>query len=509
MTFLPIVARELRIGARKLSVRYLRLAVATLALGIGLFQVVFIPFFSRGGGAGGSGSFLFITGYAALICLLAGVFITADCLSEEKRAGTLGLLFLTDLRGHDVVLGKLASHALQLGYALLAIVPGAALPLLIGGVTGGEVWRVSLALVNLLFFSLAAGMLASALSREASRAMSAAGAILLGACVAWPILAPLGGGDWFLWLSPTQAWLQAREVWHVAAPERFWTALGLSHLAGWGLLALASWRLPHAWQDRPRATVVRATPPTVAGIPVAGPAKILRDRAQLDEDPLLWLIGGRMGMRSALWGLAILWSLFLLGCAVVAGENGVIVAIVTGWILLAGIKLLFATQACRFFAETRRQGAFEVLLAAPVTSSQLIAAQWRSLRRTFLPPLALMGGGGLIYAVGLLVWHARDMRPDEIGVGMLLGGVFGLMAVLMHVLDFFALGCLGMWLALTMRKPHHAAGATILFVMILPNVVFCYGPFISFILNIILIIIFAARLREDFRPRLLEQRAAA
>lgn len=28
-------------------------------------------------------------------CLFAGVFLTADCLSEEKREGTLGLLFLT------------------------------------------------------------------------------------------------------------------------------------------------------------------------------------------------------------------------------------------------------------------------------------------------------------------------------------------------------------------------------------------------------------------------------
>lgn len=508
MTFLPIVERELRIGARKWSVRYLRLAVAAVALGIGLFQVVFIPFFSRGGAAGGSGSFLFITGYAALICLLAGVFITADCLSEEKRAGTLGLLFLTDLRGYDVVLGKLASHALQLGYALLAIVPGAALPLLIGGVTGGEVWRVSLALVNLLFFSLAAGMFASALSREAGRAMSAAGVIILVVCVGWPMLAGLSG-NWFLWLSPTQAWLQAREVLHVTAPERFWTALGLSHLIGWLLLAVASWRLPHAWQDRPKATVTRTLPPAIAGIPVAGPAKVLRDRAALDEDPLLWLIGGRMGIRSALWALAILWSLFLLGCAIIAGREGIMLAVVIGWALLALIKLVFAGEACRFFAETRRQGAFEVLLAAPISSSQLIAAQWRSLRRNFIPPLALMAGGGLIYGAVVLVWLAPKMDWSELGFGVVFGGGVTVMIVIMHILDFFALGCLGMWLALTMRKPHYATGATILFVMLLPNVLFCYGPFISFLLNIVLIVIFAARLREDFRPRLLEQRALA
>lgn len=184
-------------------------------------------------------------------------------------------------------------------------------------------------------------------------------------------------------------------------------------------------------------------------------------------------------------------------------------AVVIGWALLALIKLVFAGEACRFFAETRRQGAFEVLLAAPISSSQLIAAQWRSLRRNFIPPLALMAGGGLIYGAVVLVWLAPKMDWSELGFGVVFGGGVTVMIVIMHILDFFALGCLGMWLALTMRKPHYATGATILFVMLLPNVLFCYGPFISFLLNIVLIVIFAARLREDFRPRLLEQRALA
>ena len=50
-----------------------------------------------------------LTGTAVLYCLLSGVRSTADCLSVEKREGTLGLLFLTDLKGYDVVLGKLAT----------------------------------------------------------------------------------------------------------------------------------------------------------------------------------------------------------------------------------------------------------------------------------------------------------------------------------------------------------------------------------------------------------------
>ena len=39
-------------------------------------------------------------------CLLEGTRLAADCRGEEKREGTLGLLFLTDLQGYDVVLGK-------------------------------------------------------------------------------------------------------------------------------------------------------------------------------------------------------------------------------------------------------------------------------------------------------------------------------------------------------------------------------------------------------------------
>ena len=188
MTFLPIVDRELREGARRTSTRYVRLVVAAVALVISLFQLVLMPLMMGFGRSSGSAGFGIMTGYAFVLCLLAGVFITADCLSEEKREGTLGLLFLTDLRGYDVVLGKLASQLVYLGYALLAIIPAAALPLLFGGVTGGELWRISLALVNLLFFSLATGIFASSVSRQAGRAMMFTGILLVLVCVVAPML---------------------------------------------------------------------------------------------------------------------------------------------------------------------------------------------------------------------------------------------------------------------------------------------------------------------------------
>jgi len=105
-------------------------------------------------------------------------FRTADCLSEEKREGTLGLLFLTDLKGYDVVLGKLVASSLHAFYGVLAILPVMAIPLLVGGVTIDEFWRVVVVALNMLLFSLAVGMFASSISRDERRAMVLAFLIL-------------------------------------------------------------------------------------------------------------------------------------------------------------------------------------------------------------------------------------------------------------------------------------------------------------------------------------------
>ena len=47
------------------------------------------------------------TFFAGLFAYLCGAVYSADSLSVERREGTLGLLFLTDLKGYDVLLGNL------------------------------------------------------------------------------------------------------------------------------------------------------------------------------------------------------------------------------------------------------------------------------------------------------------------------------------------------------------------------------------------------------------------
>src|SRR5437016_5192142 len=175
MTFLPIVERELRVAGRKRSTFWVRVIAALVALLIGgafLVLTVVGPF-GFGAATLGRGLFGVLTWLSLGVALSAGLFFTSDCLSEEKREGTLGFLFLTDLRGYDVVLGKLLATSLRGFYALLAVFPILAVTLLMGGVTGMQLWKTSLALVNALFISLAAGLFVSAISRDSQKALVA------------------------------------------------------------------------------------------------------------------------------------------------------------------------------------------------------------------------------------------------------------------------------------------------------------------------------------------------
>jgi ABC-type transport system involved in multi-copper enzyme maturation permease subunit len=512
MTFLPIVERELREGARKKSPRYTRLVVAAVALLIGLFQITFVPFFSRGTVQGGV-AFSIITGFAFLLCVGAGIFFTADCLSEEKREGTLGLLFLTDLRGYDVVLGKLAAQLVHLGYALLAIIPGAALPLLLGGVTGGELWRISLALANLLLFALASGVLASSVCREAGRAMALTAAILLFFCLFLPLMQGAGTAawgpraDWIGWPSPSLAYVKAMETSYLRSPKVYWWALAGSHMLAWLMIGIASIVIPRTWQDRPKREVFNPNtiaPTTPRTVQTDAPVTITRRNPELLEaDPLLWLIGQRQGVKAGVWAICVLWLVVVFIAVLLAGPDALLGLVWIGWAGLLGLKVLFTFEACRFFASTRRAGAFEFLLSTPINANRLISAQWATLRRTFGPPLiAVVIGTGVAVAMSIAIHNSR--LEDLLGLSMVSMAVAGA-AVLLQVLDMFALAWLGMWLALTMKKPQLAAGATLLYVIVLPWVTTCYAWFFGFILDIILIAVFATKLNSNLRQTLINR----
>src|SRR5262245_52416268 len=95
---LPIAIRELRTAARKRVTHIVRFLVPLFAfvIVIGYFDVFTT---NSALGAAGARAFGCLAHVLFYLCLVPGLFLTADCLSSEKREGTLGLLFLTDLKG--------------------------------------------------------------------------------------------------------------------------------------------------------------------------------------------------------------------------------------------------------------------------------------------------------------------------------------------------------------------------------------------------------------------------
>src|SRR4030095_1625118 len=102
--FLPIVERELRVAARGQAVYRWRIAVGITALA--LIALLSLTLVAQGSLPEVHGRTLFHTllGVSAIYAFLGGVSVTADSISREKREGTLGLLFLTALRGMDIIL---------------------------------------------------------------------------------------------------------------------------------------------------------------------------------------------------------------------------------------------------------------------------------------------------------------------------------------------------------------------------------------------------------------------
>src|SRR3954468_10998109 len=223
MIFLPIVDRELRVRARLKSTFRFRIAGALVSVGIVVFLLVTTSAFTNPG-AMGKTMFNILSWLIFPWCLFEGTRNTADCLSEEKRGGTLGLLFLTDLTAYDVVLGKLVATSLNSFYGLLGVLPALAVPFLLGGVTAGEFWRLVLVLVATLFFSLTTGIVVSSVARKERTAWSSTLGIIAFCTIGLALLRSYPWTDrlWVWHLSPGVVFRTVEEARYLADPSAYW-----------------------------------------------------------------------------------------------------------------------------------------------------------------------------------------------------------------------------------------------------------------------------------------------
>ncbi len=480
MTFLPIVAREMRLAARRGRTYRVRLINAVLASIIGGYLLYWFNHTGLGLRIGPSvlSIFLFPILYMAFFAGLAA----ADSVSQEKRDGTLGLLFLTDLKGYDVILGKLCASGFTSFYGLLAMMPIAAFSLILGGVTGGEVFRACLVLLNALFFSHAAAMIVSAFSVKAQRAVSGATLLVLLFVMIFPALASLlehyhhfGLARILTTLSPITA------VQHLPnpgfRPKEFWYPLLGSHLCSWAFLAVACWHVPRSWQDNAGSIRLRWRERlrqwTYGDLPIR---TAFRQRL-LTVNPFHWLLNRARFKPMLIWGAM---ATIIAGALFITYEiqlheyrydqridwvEYLSVFVGAQITLHALLRVWLASEACWCLEEQRRNGGLELLLCcSPLTPPELLRGCWQSLRRLFSWPLVfVLGADAALFFLVLLHWHDHNKKE-------LLAGI--LAAMIMLVADAMALGWVGLWTGLSSKRPRQASTKAIRQILVVPWVIF-------------------------------------
>ena len=416
--------------------------------------------------------FCTMTGGAVLYALLSGVRVTADCLSEEKREGTLGLLFLTDLKGYDVVIGKLMASSMNAFYSVLAIVPVSALPLLLGGLTPGEFGRMALVAVNTLLFSLSIGLLVSSLSRSAQKAAATTLFLLiifnglLPACgLSLAVVGKtVGIKPIFLLPSAGFSFFQALDSQYIGDKKLFWYSVGLLHLVTWCCLGLASLIAPHSWQERP-AGVRRLRWRERCALWLNGDAIERRTfRTRLLEQNAFYWLSARVRARPAyvwafmalvacfwVWGLAKFRRDWL-GFPVYGG---------TALLLNGALRYWFAAESVRQLGEERKAGTLELLLSTPLSVPEILGGQALALSRQFLGPVLLTLA---LETTFLLAVPSDISEPDDRALWFSAGTAF----MLMLVADIVAMHWLGMWLALTAKNTNRAGGACLVRILFVP-----------------------------------------
>lgn len=347
--------------------------------------------------------------FALTLFLLAPIG-AADCLSREKREGTLGLLLLTQLTPAQIVLGKLAAHLLRLFYFSLMMAPFLVLPVLIGGVDFHDFLLSAVVLFAIVAAGLTGGIVASSLCASSGLALSFAvmgatlGVLALG-CAFTEVLclgtrspalreAPwvvrifvIGGG---VLVFP----FQGREIAsRFAVPPSFFSGA----LAGlWAISLLLLWfGFRFATRLVARQGVLAIESQRQAAFrkrfltPILGRRALRRSMSRkLDRNPLVWLEYRTAWARAARWAM-----ISLIVCAEIGlwldfpPSEGVQTA--QFW-MLAGLVAFLALKSAHSFHAEKESGAFELLLVTPTTERKLVFGRLRALSHYYILAIGVL-----------------------------------------------------------------------------------------------------------------------
>lgn len=463
-----IIQRELVVAGRRPTTYISRCLAATLMAVLLGTLILFGPNASTAASSRLIFGLIAFTTFAGT--LLSGVFLTADALSSERREGTLGLLFLTELRGSDVVIGKLIASSILGAYALVGILPVLAVPLLMGGVTGSEFAATALALCASLLCSLGIGIFASARSRDTAQSMGLTLLILVGMCtlpllLAWPMAHP--------WLAPQMSpWIRSFSPYSAVATAtslsqstatawpRFLLATGVTSLAGAAGIGLAAHWLTRHWRSatlmNEKVVKSNANP---RHTPIHRPPRSYETESpcarwyslQLQPVRTLAVLSGLGHL--AFWGL--------LGTTVITRQNIAIPSFIAAMFTAYGLHFIFKIQAALHatgaLAMESMQGGLELLLSTPLAPAQIIRGHREAVEKVLRLPRITLATVNLGLMAAVLNPRLQISGREAPAFLALFGG-----GLLLLWVDTYAIARLGPWWALRTRNSGRAVFRTLL-----------------------------------------------
>jgi ABC-type transport system involved in cytochrome c biogenesis permease component len=473
MNALPIVTRELRVVSRQRSLYVGRTLFAMVSIAISLLTLMLMT--RAGSGTGGTDLFYTLEYLAFAYCSLTGLYTTSDCISEEKRDGTLGLLFLTDLRGYDVILGKLAATSLKSLSGLLAILPVLGIPLLLGSVSGAVFARMMLILVNTMLLSLAVGMCMSVLSTKATRAACKTLGVmilLLGAApIIWVCTGLVQGSEpdnWiikhFFFHSAIYGLNQLSDATYMANAWPFWKSTISNHALVWFFMISASLLIKKRWQDQPSPSEKTKNRKSLFGRAYGSSKEGQKRALLLAKNPIMWR-HSRGYLKTILpWSVIVMAGIYWLAGSMMYGislhknEASLVVMI---YLCSAVIKCMIGIEAGQRLTNDRRTGALELLFSTPITEKTFLRGQWMAACRQFAGPVGCICALVLVLVVAQMqdIWLKNGMIQMSISHSILL------------LMDCTAVFWFGLWQSAKARQTNRAILNTLLVALLLPWII--------------------------------------
>lgn len=397
--WLPIVERELRVSARQKGLHWGRLFSVGVALIV--FSIMMLVVRGFPPEMQGVPIFAAIMFLVMLQSLFAGLGML-DCISKEKREGTLGLLFLTSLGGVDVVMGKMTAGSMKMIYRMLAFLPIVAVTFLMGGVERTMFLTAVFECFSTALFSLCLAACCSAMVRSfwAGFGLWLAGMLVL--CVGFVLIdAPIEFLAYFFGYDDASTWVHGfrsispMNMYEFSSPSQYaFVTLGSVARMLFSLgLFLGACRstvksLKGEETKAPRRPLfgkaaVKPAPAKVVQIVKEGPK---------DLSPMYWLINRYrstkvIAVRLILAGMAVLFVFWL---SQPEYERSL------GWgvflVSVAHLAVVFwmAAEAAAWTCKLRQSGELELLLTTPMTVKEFWKGYHKALFCKSIVPVILL-----------------------------------------------------------------------------------------------------------------------